>query len=190
MNETTHPHRRIIKSFEAQAYKKRPISVKIADLLTSTFGTMSFLLLNLLIFASWMIFNSGLIPFLTFDPFPYFLLSVAVSTYAILLSIIVLISEKRENQINNLRNELTLQVNLYTEKEIKKILQILRLMLQKQGIKYSDAEFEEMTKEIDTSYIERKLVEQMEKPEGLTSAITKPIEEIEKKVSEKLSQPL
>lgn len=180
----THHHRsrRIIKSFEAQARKNRPISVKIADALTSSFGTMAFLLVNLLIFIVWIVINSGKGLIQPFDPFPFLLLSVMVSTYAIILSIVVLISQNRESQISNLRNEFQLQVNLITEKEITKILQLLKKSLAKQGIKIEDEELEEMIREIDTSYIERKLEEQLDNPESLTQALSKPIEKFEKEV--------
>jgi len=184
-----HPHHRthhIIRSFESVELKKRPFYVRIADALTSSFGTMFFLIVNLLVFIFWLVVNTGKTPFKPFDPFPFLLLSVAVSTYAILLSIIVLISQNRENQIASIRQELQLQVNLIAEKEITKILQILKHIASKQGIKIEDDELEEMIKQIDASYIERKLEEQMSKPETVAQIIEEPIVKIEKKVEETL----
>lgn len=146
---------------------------------------MLFLVANLLVFIFWVVVNTGKTPFKPFDPFPFLLLSVAVSTYAILLSIIVLISQNRENQIASLREELQLQVNLIAEKEITKILQILKKISAKQGISLEDDELEEMIKQIDASYIERKLEEQIVKPESLAEVIEEPIKKIEEKLSPK-----
>jgi len=176
--------RRIITSFEARELKKRSFTVKIADFLTSRFGGVGFLLLNLGFFFFWIIVNSGKIPQIpAFDSFPFLLLSVVVSSYAIILSIIILISQNRENQVNTLRQELQLQVGLITEKEITKILEILKEIAEKQGIKLGDEELEQMIKEIDTSYIERRLEEQLSgKPEPL---IKKVAEEVEKTLSPK-----
>jgi len=85
--------------------------------------------------------------------------------------------------VNTLRQELQLQVGLITEKEITKILEILKEIAEKQGIKLGDEELEQMIKEIDTSYIERRLEEQLSgKPEPL---IKKVAEEVEKTLSPK-----
>lgn len=154
--------RRIIQSFEAKALKKRPLSVKIADALTSHFGTLGFLIFNLALFTFWILANNGKFPGVPiFDPYPYILLITAVSLEAIILAIVVLISQNRESHINSLRDELQLQVDLIAEKEITKILLLLNELLKKNDIKISDVELEEMLKEVDTSYIERKLEEQL-----------------------------
>lgn len=54
-----------------------------------------------------------------------------------------------------------MQVNLISEREITKILQILTKLAEKQGAKFEDKELTEMLKEIEVSYIERKLEEQL-----------------------------
>lgn len=79
------------------------------------------------------------------------------------MTIIVLVSQNSSSRRDVLRNELGLQVELIIEKEITKILQLLK---QKKEIA-EDHELEDMTKEIDASYIERKLEEQLEEGEKL-----------------------
>ena len=173
LNHHHHSHR-LIKSFEAEALKKRSLFVKLADAMTSSFGTVFFLVLNLVFFIVWIIINNGKTAFRPFDPFPFMLLSVAVSSYAIILSIIVLISQNRENQIESLRQELQLQVNLIAEREITKVLKMLKEVLEevKKG-KISDEELDEMIKEVDTSYLERRLEEQIKLSENPLSPIEK-----------------
>jgi uncharacterized membrane protein len=176
--------RRLIRSFESSELKKASFFVQLADKLRSYFGTIFFLLLNLVFFAAWIFLNSGKIGGLEpFDPFPFMLLSVAVSSYAILLSIVVLISQNRENQIASLRQELQLQVNLITEREITKVLKILKELREevKKG-KITDEELDEMIGEVDFSYIERKIAEQLEnKEETLGQSVAKPLEKLFKK---------
>lgn len=165
-NTHHHKSRKIIKSFEAEALRKRSLSIKIADSFTSKFGTVSFLFGNILVYGGWIYLNSGKIPwFYPVDPFPYSFLNSFVSLEAIFLTVIVLISQNRANQIDKLRQELQLQVNLYSEKETTKILQLVKKLADEKGIKIEDAEIEEMLKEIDASYIERKLEEQLEASE-------------------------
>lgn len=172
-----HKSRQIIRSFEAEALKKRPLVVKVADFLTSYFGTFSFLVINVVAYAVWILGNTGRIPgFPIIDPYPYSFMNSFVSVEAIILSVIVLMSQNRENQRDVLRNELGLQVELISEKEITKILQLLKEILINQKKAKSDPELEEMTKEIDAGYIERRLEKE------LAETGENPIARIEEKI--------
>jgi len=153
---------KIIQSFEARELKKRSWSVRLADNLTSTFGSFSFLTINVLVFIFWILANTGNIPGITpFDQFPFPLMTTIVSLEAIILTLIVLMSQNRQSFISNLREEIDMQVNLMSEQEITKILQILVKIAKKQGIKLNDKDLIEMLKGIEVSYIERKLEEQI-----------------------------
>ena len=77
-------------------------------------------------------------------------------------------SQNRQSQRATLRDELQLQVELITEKELSKALQLLTKILAKKGVKLSDSELEEMLQAVDTSYIERKLEEQISGKAGPT----------------------
>lgn len=168
MSKEIHHRRshRIIRSFEAEALRKRPLTVKIADFFTSSFGTVAFLLGNILIYGCWIYINSGkLSGFTPIDPYPYSFLNSFVSLEAIFLTVIVLISQNRQNQRDTLRNELGLQVELISEKENTKILKLLKKILENKEKYADDPELEEMIMEIDASYIERKLEEQLESSE-------------------------
>lgn len=165
MSKEVHHHRshRIIKSFEAEALRKRPFSLKIADFFTSSFGTVSFLLGNVFIYGAWVYLNSGKVAgFTPVDPYPYSFLNSFVSLEAIFLTVIVLISQNRQNQRDTLRNELGLQVELISEKENTKILKLLKKILENKEKYSQDLELEEMIQEIDASYIERKLESQLD----------------------------
>lgn len=171
--------RRIIKSFEAGELKKRPLHVKFADSLTLILGTTGFLVFNLGIFIFWVVANQGKIPGIpVFDPFPYFLLTTGVSLEAIMLSIIVLVSENRQNQVNSIKSELELQVSLITEREITMLLRLTKALLDKEGVKVTDPELEEMLKDTDTSYIQRRIEKQLtENPSAIIEKVARPIED-------------
>lgn len=161
-HHSSHRTRQIIRSFEAKAKRRRSFAAKIADGLTSYFGSVGFLVLNLVFFVFWVVANLGRVPGIpVFDPFPFVLLITFVSLEAIVLTVIVLMSQNRQGQIATLRDELQLQVELITEKELSKALQLLTKILAKKGVKLTDAELEEMLQAVDTSYIERKLEQQI-----------------------------
>ena len=71
-------------------------------------------------------------------------------------------SQKRESQVSTLRDELQLQVELIAEREISKSLGMLKLILDKKGIKLTDDELSEMLEALNTSYITKKLEEQLD----------------------------
>ncbi len=154
--------RRIIQSFEADQQKDRPLVIRVADYLTTLFGGITFFAINAIIFISWILINVGYVPGINiFDPYPFILLTMAVSLEAIFLSIIVLMSQTRQGHISTLREELDMQVNLVAEREITMSLKLLRAISNKLKIRFKDEELEEMIEETDISYIQREIQEQL-----------------------------
>lgn len=162
-SELVQRSRYVIRSIKSKYHNKRTTTEKIADLMTSVVGSMTFLIINILLFVGWIIINLGFIPFLQpFDNFPFGLLTMIVSLEAIVLSIFVLISQNRASKIDDLREEIDLQVDLITEAEITKLLQLNILLLKKTGINIEqDQELQEMLKDLDEEKIEKTLERQI-----------------------------
>jgi uncharacterized membrane protein len=158
-------HRSRIRSFKAKISARRTVLEKFADFLTSSFGTVTFLVINAAIFAAWIAWNTGQISGLRIvDPFPFGLLTMAVSLEAIMLAIIVLISQNREARIADLREEVELYINTYSEYEITKAMYILTLIAEKNGIDLSnDPDLDEMLGNIESDEVERELEKQLAK---------------------------
>lgn len=176
--------RRLIRSFQAKALKKRPFVVRVADWATSYFGTIEFFVINASVFAFWIVLNAGIIPGIRpFDPFPFILLTMTVSLEAIFLTIIVLMSQNRQAYVATLRDELELQVNLIAERELTKALQLLANLHHFHNIPLNDPELDAMVKATNVSYIERKLEEQItDRPKSLPQVVTKPFAAISKSI--------
>lgn len=155
--------RRIIKSMKAKMDAKRSVSEKIADWLAETFGGVPFFILNFLWFVFWIFINLGVIPGIEpFDPFPFGLLTMIVSLEAIFLSIFVLISQNRAAKIDDLREEIDLQVDIITEQELTKLMEMVTRLMEKNGIDISkDEALQQMLKPIDTDRIEKALERQI-----------------------------
>src|SRR3989338_1182164 len=151
--------RRIFQSIKAKADSKRTGTERIADWMTSHFGSMTFLSVNAFLFVFWILVNTGQIESISpFDPFPFNLLTTVVSLEAIILAIFVLISQNRSVKIDDLREEVDLQVNLISAKEITKIMKMLAILLEKQGVDLSqDPELHKMLRPISEEEIERRL---------------------------------
>lgn len=182
--------KQFFKSFEAKSLQSRPLLTQIADDLTEICGSTPFLVFHVLVFVTWIAINSGFIPLvLPFDPFPFGLLTMVVSLEAIFLAIFVLVSQNRAAHINTVREEVHMRVNLIAEEEITKILQVLAEIRKEVGVKEPDPELERMLKRIDTGYIERSIITELERagkpwvrqlieefPDVLTYPVKKPWE--------------
>lgn len=162
--ENYNNRRRVIKSFKAKANAKRSPAEKFADWLTSKFGSVVFLSLNAIWFLVWILINTGLIPGVEpFDEFPFGLLTMVVSLEAIFLAIIVLISQNREARIGELREEIELQISTISETEITKLIHLIKILLEKQGVKVDeDPELQKMLKPINNEALERRLEEELD----------------------------
>jgi len=98
---------------------RRSLVQKVADGIAAFSGTVPFLLLHLAFFASWVIINLGAVPFIpVFDAYPFGLLTMAGSLEAILLSVLVLISQNRQVAKDRIRSDIEYDVNLKAELEI------------------------------------------------------------------------
>lgn len=153
------PRRKIFRSIKAKADAKRTFMEKMADSMTSNFGSISFLLLNTLIFIIWILINTNQIKGIeAFDPFPFNLLTTTVSLEAIILAVFVLISQNRNSKVDDLREETHLQINLISEREITKVMKMIAILLERQGIDLSqDPELKKLLKPISEEEIEKKL---------------------------------
>jgi uncharacterized membrane protein len=131
----------IIQSLKERQDEKRTRAEKIADKMTDIFGSIGFLVANIIWFAIWIVINLGLIPGVAaFDPFPFGLLTMIVSLEAIILAIFVLISQNRSSKIADLREEVDLQVDMLTEREITKLMQVVCAVAEKIGVDLEDDE--------------------------------------------------
>jgi uncharacterized membrane protein len=161
--------------------KRRPFVIRAADQLTSYFGSLEFLFANGLLFVIWIVVNSGKVPgFVPFDPYPFTFLIMLVSLEAIFLTTIVLMSQNRQSFITSLRDELDMQVNILTEREITKALELLIALHRQLDLdEINDPELVSMLKATNISYIERKLEEQLKiEPPSVPKMMATPITKI------------
>jgi uncharacterized membrane protein len=161
---TSQPKKQIFRALEAKSLRNRTLATRIADNLTSVTSTPTFLFLNMMFFAAWIALNVNIVPgFVAFDPFPFGLLTMAVSLEAIFLSIFVLVSQNRAAQTATLRDELNLRINLIAEREVTKILEVLVDMRHKMKINDVDEELDRMLKDIDAADLEQVILQQIER---------------------------
>ena len=121
---------------------------------------MLFVYLNLAFFAVWIVVNVGGLGIEPFDPFPFPMLTTIVSLEAILLSLFILITQKRMQGESDRRAELDLQINLLTEHELTRALTLLHAIADRMGIaEAQDPEIEALKNDVPPQQVVEKMEE-------------------------------
>jgi uncharacterized membrane protein len=158
-SQRTHSVFRAIKAEHSGDQTKMEV---LAAWLTDLGSSTGFFVFHVIAFAIWLSWNSPLTALPKFDPFPYGLLTMIVSLEAIFLSIFVLMSQSRESKIGELREELTLQVNLRIEEEVTKNLHLVAGLYTRLGHTLgNDPELREMLQPLDPKKMEMEVTEQI-----------------------------
>ncbi len=153
----------VYDSIEARSLRSRTRTVYFVDYLISLTGTSTFLIVNVVLFISWILVNSGMVDFITvFDPYPFGMLTMVVSLEAIVLSILVLISQNRTSKIDTIREEVQMRLNIISEQEVTKVLELLMKVSQKVGVELHDPELFQMLKKLNTQQIETEIENQIQ----------------------------
>lgn len=163
---------RAIRAVKAQHAADRSAVERLADRLTRLAGSTPFLVTHAFWFVGWIGWNTlaRVVGHVPFDPFPFGLLTLVVSLEAIFLTIFVLMAQQRESAIAELREEMTLQVNLRMEEEVTKTLQLVAGLYTRLGHRIGDdAELQDMLRPLDSTSIERMLISQIEESQRGTT---------------------
>jgi uncharacterized membrane protein len=153
-----------IVRLEQASEERRTTSEKVADAIASFVGSMPFVYLHIVWFLIWVPINLGWIPFIKpFDPYPFALLCMIVSLEGVVLSTFVLIKQNRMSQRADNRSHLDLQVNLLSEKETTKVIQMLEKMSRRMGISEEvvDSEVSELGQTTAVENLARSLQEKL-----------------------------
>src|SRR6202162_5125701 len=128
---------------EEEALERRSSSERLADAVGVFAGSLLFVVLHLGLVIVWLVVNSGEIPGIRpFDPHPFSLLGVIVAVEAVILSSFILMRQNRMMRRGDRRDHLNLQIDLLAEKEITKVLQMVRAIGGHRGLQNMRADKE------------------------------------------------
>jgi uncharacterized membrane protein len=126
-------HVDLIAKHEQEFLARRTQSERLGDGIGSFVGSLLFVSLHLLAFATWITWNA--MPRLRhFDPPPFSLLGTLVALEALLLASFILMRQARMGRRADERDHLMLQVLLLTEKEITAIIKMDRQIAKEMGL--------------------------------------------------------
>lgn len=128
-------HVETIAKHEQEFLASRSLGERVAEKVARFAGRASFVVFHLLWFAFWIFWNSPLVRFKPFDPFPYPLLDTIVALEAILLASFILMRQTSLARRADEREHLMLQILLITEKETSAIVRMNQKMAAHIGLR-------------------------------------------------------
>jgi uncharacterized membrane protein len=155
---------RSVAELERAFEEKKSWADRLTDRIAGFTGSIWFVVVHVAWFVAWFAINTKLVPAIhEFDPYPFILLSMMVSVEAVLLSTFVLMKQNRMQRRTDQRDHLTLQIDLLSEREVTKVLQLLRLVCQKLEIREveTDKDLAEMANITSVNIISERISDEM-----------------------------
>ncbi|QQO17955.1 DUF1003 domain-containing protein [Bradyrhizobium diazoefficiens] len=120
---------------------------RLADAITAFTGSMRSVYLHLVVYGAWITWN--LLPGVPhFDP-TFVILAMEASVEAIFLSTFVLISQNRASAAADKRDDLDLHINLLTEHELTRLIQMATAIAEKLEVRTgTEEEIPDITKDV------------------------------------------
>lgn len=109
---------RVSRNVNEEVEERLSTFQRIADWISWFSGSMAFLLINGVWFATWITINTFPLGIPAFDPYPFGLLTMIVSLEAIFLSCFVLLSQNRQAEKDRVRSDIEYQINVKAELEV------------------------------------------------------------------------
>jgi uncharacterized membrane protein len=153
-----------IAKLEHEALNRRTPTERVSDAIAKLVGNIGFLLAHLLLILAWSLVNLHMIPGIkAFDPFPFGILALGVSSESVFLTIFVLISQSRMARQSERRSHLDLQVGMLSEQELTTILQMLQKLCRHRGVNVdsSQQEIQSFGKTTDVSKLASELEDKL-----------------------------
>jgi len=153
MTATLAENIRVLGERRREEQRRETASERIAGAITGFTGSMTFVVIHLLVFATWIGSNTiGFPPLPQFDP-SLVILAMAASVEAIFLSTFVLISQNRMAAAADRRADLDLHINLLAEHELTRLAALIEAIGRKVGVDHDDPELPEVKQDVDPAKV-------------------------------------
>lgn len=142
--------------------RREPLRDRISDRITAFVGSMTFVVLHLVLFGAWIVANLGVLPLPRFDP-DFVKLATFASVEAIFITTFVLVTQNRMAAAADKRADLDLQISLLAEHEITRLVRLTARIAERMGIEDSrSSDLAELERDVDP----QEVLDHMERAAG------------------------
>ncbi len=132
VKDTIKKEKLLIHSLSNPAEETLTFGQKLSDKVASFGGSWKFIISFGIFLVIWMTINS-ILPLVTrFDPYPFILLNLLLSTIAALQAPIIMMSQNRKEAKERIRSENDYMIDLKSEIQIRSLHKKMNLLLEKQ----------------------------------------------------------
>lgn len=108
------------------------IGQKVSDKVARFGGSWKFIIIFCFVLTIWIVFNILAMGVYKFDPYPFILMNLILSSIAALQAPIIMMSQNRQEEKDRKNSENDYLINLKSEMEIRSMHQKMDLLLEKQ----------------------------------------------------------
>lgn len=105
---------------------------QISDVVARFGGSWRFIIIFGVILTLWIVYNIIAVGVLKFDPYPFILMNLILSTIAALQAPIIMMSQNRQEEKDRIRSENDYLINLKAEMQIRSMHQKMDVLLEEQ----------------------------------------------------------
>lgn len=122
----------LARNIEESLGEARSFGDRIADKVAEFGGSWAFIISFSVVLVTWMMFNILAATVWRFDPYPFILLNLLLSSVAAFQAPIIMMSQRRQEQKDRARSENDYRVNLKAELEIRNLHEKIDHLLMRQ----------------------------------------------------------
>ena len=148
--------------------KQRSRMSALTDRIGRVLAHPLFFILLLAAHLLWILFNLPIFPWAPWDPYPFTFLATVASAEAPFIALLILMYQKRDRRIDELREETSLQVLLHVEHQLSLALRLLDELQEKMGVETQQdpAFLKHMQEDLDPRRVMENIREDLEDAEG------------------------
>ena len=121
--------------------------------------------------AGWVVVNLPFMPWSPWDPYPFTFLATVASVEAPFIALLVLMHQHRQDRVNELRDELSLQINLNVERKSSLTLRMLDDLYRHLGHEPNYDGLDRLKHDLDPQQLMNDVREELDSAEGEEDAL-------------------
>lgn len=164
-------HAEDILNVRVEMAKRQSRLADFADAVGRVLVNPKFFIIFIVFHIAWIAFNLPFVPWRPWDPYPFTLMATIASVEAPIIALLVLIHQDRQERVNEIRDELSLQIDLHIERKASMTLRLLDDLYGKMGYEIEEEHLEHLKEDLDPEELLEEMRAELKQAEGESDAL-------------------